>query len=60
MGINILMIVLVVFINTLLIKFLWGLVIPYILPRVVEEGYVRGEISWLGALGLSILFGILS
>ncbi|HKM17329.1 MAG: hypothetical protein GX228_06730 [Firmicutes bacterium] len=60
MGVNWMTIILIVVINTLLIKFLWGLVIPYIFPRVVEEGYIRGEISWLGALGLSILLGILS
>ena len=43
MGVNWMTIILIVVINTLLIKFLWGLVIPYIFPRVVEEGYIRAR-----------------
>lgn len=41
-------------INVVFIKVVWGVVVPYLFPKLVKEGYVRGEMSWLIALLIAL------
>ena len=45
-GFNIIWTALILLIETALLKYLWGQLMPYLFPRVVSEGYVRRELSW--------------
>ena len=56
---NVLVILMAVFINVLLVKILWRTLIPYLFPKAVTEGYVRGNISWFTAFGIVLFLGIL-
>jgi hypothetical protein len=39
--------------------FLWPSVIPAVFPGMVSAGFIVGKISWLAAVGLSWLCGLL-
>jgi hypothetical protein len=58
-GFNIIWTALILLIETALLKYLWGQLMPYLFPRVVSEGYVRRELSWAAAFGLILLFGFI-
>lgn len=38
-----------------IISLLWGWIIPDLFPRLVAEGYIVADISWLTAFGLTLL-----
>lgn len=47
-------------IGAILFKFLWGWTIPELFPGAVEGSLILGEITWLTALKITVLFAILT
>ena len=45
---------------TLLLKVLWGWVIPDLFPGAVEQGLVAGSISWGTAMKVAVFAAVLS
>lgn len=43
----------------LLLKILWGWVIPDLFPGAVEQGLIAGSISWFTALKMAIFVAVL-
>jgi hypothetical protein len=44
----------------LLVKLLWEWTVPDLFPRAVQEGYVAATISWVTALKVALLVGVLA
>lgn len=44
----------------LLLKWMWGFVVPEVVPGLVEKGYVAEDISLAAAIGLALLVRILA
>ena len=53
------LVAIVFFLSILIIKYLWGWVIPDLFPKAVEEKYVAEEISWFVALKLSLFIALI-
>ncbi|MEO0071864.1 MAG: hypothetical protein ABIK10_00285 [candidate division WOR-3 bacterium] len=47
-------------VSLFLIKVLWSWIVPELFPKAVENGFIVRELSWLGALKVAIIIGILS
>lgn len=52
---GIFMLILVVLLPLVLIKLLWGWIIPDIFPRAVEQGLITDRISWGATVKLMII-----
>jgi uncharacterized membrane protein YfcA len=44
----------------LAIKLLWSWIVPELFPKAVEENLIVRNLSWLGAIKVAIVVGILS
>jgi hypothetical protein len=47
-------------ISVIVFKFVWAWVVPDLFPGAVAQGLVNGNLSWLAALKLAVLVGVLS
>ena len=46
-------------ISVIFFKFVWAWVVPDLFPGAVAQGLVSGNLSWLAALKVAVLAGIL-
>ena len=46
-------------VSTLLFRFVWGWVVPDVLPGAVEQGLIAESLSWTASAKLGIPIGIL-
>lgn len=47
-------------VTIVIVKLVWGWVIPDIFPGAVDEGLVSGDLTWLDSAKLAILVAVLS
>ena len=47
-------------ISVIIFKFFWGWVVPVLFPGAVTQGLISANLSWLDALKLAVLVGVLS
>jgi hypothetical protein len=47
-------------ISVIVFKFVWAWVVPDLFPGAVAQGLVSENLSWLAALKLAVLVGVLS
>ena len=47
-------------ISVIIFKFVWGWVVPDLFPGAVTQGLISANLSWLAALKLAVLVGVLS
>lgn len=54
LGVLALMVALCAFIGWI-ISLVWGWIMPDLFPRLVTEGYIASDISWLTGFGITLL-----
>ncbi len=47
-------------ISMVLFKFVWAWVVPDLFPGAVAQGLISADLTWLAALKLAVLVGVLS
>ena len=47
-------------ISIVVFKFVWAWVVPDLFPGAVSQGLIAANLSWLAALKLAVLVGVLS
>jgi uncharacterized membrane protein len=47
-------------VSVILFKFVWAWVVPDLFPGAVEQGLIRGNLSWFATFKLAVLAGLLS
>jgi hypothetical protein len=47
-------------ISVVVFKFVWAWVVPDLFPGAVTQGLISANLSWLSALKLAVLVGVLS
>ena len=47
-------------VTVIIVKLVWGWVVPDILPGAVEDGLIIGDLTWLDSAKLAILVAVLS
>ena len=47
-------------VTVVLVKLVWGWVVPEVLPGAVEDGLIVGELTWLVTAKLAIFVAVLS
>lgn len=47
-------------VTVIIVKLVWGWVVPDIFPGAVDEGLIAGELTWFDSVKLAILVAVLS
>lgn len=47
-------------VTVIIVKLVWGWVVPDIFPGAVDDGLVAGELTWMDSVKLAILVAVLS